>query len=83
MALFVFELLLGIFAEFHEVLIGTLSVDAAFGSDFDDTVRSCLEDFVVMRSENHNSLEVYKAVIDCGNAFEVEVVCWTVKNQHV
>ena len=47
-------------SEFHILLICTLTVDAAFGSDLDYTVRCGLEYLMIVGRKKHHALEIYE-----------------------
>ena len=65
-------LLLDVFVKRDVVVVNNPSLN------FDDTVGDCLNEFVVMGSEDDIPFKSFNTFVDGANAFEIKVTGWTV-----
>ena len=65
-------------------IIGAHAVgDRAVSVDLNDSVGDRLHKFVIVRGEQHNAFKGDQAVIDCGNGFQIQMVCGLIEQQHI
>ena len=68
---------------FQVFIIGHLLINQPVRCDFNDAVGDCLNELMVMGSENHGSLEVDQSVINRCDGFQVQVVGWFIKQEDI
>ena len=68
---------------FQIFVIGADPVHEAIGFEADDPVGDGLDELVVMGAEEHIALEIHQAVVDGGDAFQVQVVGGLIQHEHI